>query len=83
MGRSARTPAALALLLARYAVKCCVATLLPTALYAALATQHAAWAALVAWWRPWSNAALFAALTTLVHEGLYFGASLPGGASCR
>ncbi len=34
------------------------------------------WFDLLAWWRPWSDALLFAALTTAVHFGLYFGARL-------
>ena len=61
---------------ARYAVKCLLATLLPTAVYAALAYGSGVWHEVVQWWQPWSDATLFATLTTVVHEGLYFGTQL-------
>jgi hypothetical protein len=62
-------------LVGAYAVKVALAAVLPTAWFAlaAVALGQGWWQGLLEWWRPWSDAALFAALTTVVHEGLYFG----------
>jgi hypothetical protein len=46
---------------------------LPAATFAALTADFGWWTTLRAWWQPWSDATLFAVLTTIVHEGLYFG----------
>ncbi len=44
-----------------------------TLLYKVLVTEER-WAALLAAWRPWSDASLFMASTFIVHETLYLGA---------
>ncbi len=46
--------------------------LIPTAAYALLSLNDAPWRWIVSSW-PWSDGWLFATLTTVVHEGLYFG----------
>jgi hypothetical protein len=51
-------------------------SLIPTVLFILVTIDASWWRDLVAWWRPWSDATLFAALTTLVHETLYFGTPL-------
>ena len=62
-------------LIASYVVRVCLAAVFPTALFAVASSGPGAalWSDLRARWTPWSDAALFAALTTIVHEGLYFG----------
>ena len=62
-------------LIASYVVRVCLAAVFPTALFAVASSGPGAalWSDLRAWWAPWSDAALFAALITIVHEGLYFG----------
>jgi hypothetical protein len=39
----------------------------------ALVYNPAWWSGVLAWWRPWGDAALFATLTTVMHEILFFG----------
>ena len=61
------------LFVAKYFVHIALASLLPTALYAAVTHDPKWWSGLNTWWQPWGPTTLFALLTTVVHEGLYFG----------
>ena len=60
-------------LLATYIAHLLLASLLPTAVFACFVHDPLWWGRVVSAWRPWNDHCLFAALTTVVHHGLYFG----------
>ena len=65
----------LALVARHFAVDVVLQAAIPIVLYAALVSWHNGewWFRLASWWRPWTDATLFAALTALVHDSLYYG----------
>ena len=62
-------------LLGAYLFRMARATLTPTLMLGLMMWDTTWWERLVQWWRPWGDATLLAALTTIVHEALYFGTS--------